>query len=119
MHSCPHCGAPIKLSELMAKRLFSPRECRACRQQYFEGGTTVAIAVVSAAGAWATSMNADPQFAGWIMLLVMVVAAAVAVAYAMSCKPRKFEVWRSKLFEALVTAPIVAMVVWIALDLFA
>lgn len=36
-----------------------------------------------------------------------------------SCKPRKFEVWRSKLVEALVTAPIVAMVVWIALGLFA
>jgi hypothetical protein len=118
MRYCPHCGAPISLADLMSKRLLSARECHECGGGYIEGGTTVAVGLMAAAGALVTSLNSQPPQPQWLFWAIIGCAGVLANASVAISRPRKSEEWRSRLLEAMVYALVVPMVVWGAIGVF-
>lgn len=116
MLHCPHCHATITHSELLSKRLLTPRTCRACGGGYFEGGTTAGIGLVSVGGALATSVGSCHYLPAWAPLPIAFGAAALATLYTHLCQPRKVEELRSRIVAALITVPVVAIIVLMVLQ---
>jgi hypothetical protein len=112
MLRCPYCSAPITLADLYSRRLLCPRTCNACGGQYFEGGTTIGMAVVGTGGGLASSIASLKACPAWVPLGVAVGFALVAVLFTQRSQPRKVEELRAKLLQAVVAGPVAALVVW-------
>lgn len=112
MLRCPHCSAPLTLTDLFSNRIFTPRTCRTCTGQYFEGGTTVGFALIGAGGGLATSMASIPTVPSWVPLVVTAGSALVAVILTCFVQPRKVQERRSKLVRAILIGPGAALIVW-------
>ncbi len=113
MLHCPHCHATITHSELLSKRLLTPRTCLACGGGYFEGGTTAGIGLVAVGGTLATNVGSCLYLPAWAIAFG---AAALATVYTHLCQPRKVEELRSRIVVALITAPVVAITVLVVLQ---
>jgi uncharacterized protein (DUF983 family) len=111
MLHCPHCAAPITLTDLYSRRLLRPRTCKACGGQYFEGGTTVAIAIVGAGGGLATSLSSFKSFSPWLPLVVAFGFALLGIFYTHHHQPRKVDELRAKLIQAVIAGLVAAGVV--------
>jgi ABC-type Fe3+-siderophore transport system permease subunit len=94
----------------------TPRTCRDCSGRYFEGGTTAGIGLVAVGGALATSVSSSTHLPEWAPLPIAFGAAALALAYTHLRQPRKLEELRSRIVAALITAPVVAIIVWKVLE---
>lgn len=112
MLHCPHCSAPITLADLRSRRFFRARTCKACGGQYFEGGTTVAMAIVGAGGGIASSLSKAEWAPPWLPLVVGLGFGLLGVFYTHSQMPRKIDDVRAMLLQALVAAPAAAALVW-------
>lgn len=118
MHYCPLCSAPITLLDLLARRSLKVRKCRVCRGDYIEGGSTRAVAALSAAGAVATSIHAGARFPQWSIWPVLLCGGAVALMTILLSRPRTSNVLLLKILLAILTAPSVAMLVWTFMSAF-
>ena len=112
MLRCPHCTGPVTHSDLFARRFLRPRTCRSCWGLYFEGGTPVALGIVAAGGAIATSLRPSADLPPWAPLAAVFGSAALAVWHTHRCQPRKIDEFRSTVLPALVLVPVVATAVW-------
>ncbi len=111
MLNCPHCTAPVTRTDLLARRLLRERTCRSCGGGYFEGGTTVGVGMIAAAGMVAAGLDAGAQLPEWAPPVILFGTAVVAVRYTHGCQPRKIEEVRSALVSILLVVPVVALVV--------
>lgn len=89
MLRCPHCSSTVTLANLRSKRILRPRTCEACGGQYFEGGTTVALAVVGAGCSLAPCFASREHFPAWLPLVVAGGFASLAILYTQYNQPRK------------------------------
>jgi hypothetical protein len=112
MLNCPHCAAPITHADLRSQRLFRPRTCKACSGQYFEGGTTVGLALVGAGGSLAASMPSLEVAPKWVTISIAFGCALVAVCYTHFVPPRKMEELRSRFVQAVIAAVVAGALVW-------
>jgi hypothetical protein len=80
--------------------------------QYFEGGTTVAMAFVGAGAGLASGIASLKAFPHWVPVGIALGIALLAILYTRNCSPRKVDELRSRLLQAVVAGPIAAILVW-------
>lgn len=96
----------------MSTRFLRARECISCKAGYIVGGSTGAIAIIAAAGALTTMINRQPHLPNWSLWLVLLVGIAIAQSTMLFSKPLKASKLRAKIIQALITGPVVAMIIF-------
>jgi hypothetical protein len=89
---------------LRSQRLLRPRTCEACGEQYVEGGTTVALAVVGAGGGLATCFASPEHFPTWLPPVIAFGFAGLAVLYTHFNQPLKASELGAELLKGIFAA---------------
>ena len=114
MLRCPHCSSPLTLANLRSRRFLRRRTCEACGGGYFEGGTTVALAVVGVGGGLAMRIASTKHFPTWLPLVIIGGFACLAVLYTQFNQPRKATELESELLKGIFATIAAGTIVMVA-----